>query len=74
MLSTILSIFVDLFFTIRYATNMENRKMYNTTMDRELIKELKILAIRLEKRQNELLEEAIQDLLEKYSSHSDKIR
>jgi hypothetical protein len=40
--------------------------MYNTTIDADLIKEIKILAARLEKRQNDLLEEAIQDLLEKY--------
>ena len=45
---------------------MSKRKMYNTTIDADLIKEIKILAARLEKRQNDLLEEAIQDLLEKY--------
>jgi hypothetical protein len=45
---------------------MSKRKMYNTTIDSDLIKEIKILAARLEKRQNDLLEEAIQDLLEKY--------
>jgi hypothetical protein len=45
---------------------MSRRKMYNTTIDADLIKEIKILAARLEKRQNDLLEEAIQDLLEKY--------
>jgi len=45
---------------------MGKRKMYNTTLDADLIKEIKILAARLEKRQNDLLEEAIQDLLEKY--------
>jgi len=45
---------------------MSKRKMYNTTIDAELIKEIKILAARLDKRQNDILEEAIQDLLEKY--------
>lgn len=45
---------------------MSKRKMYNTTIDSNLIKEIKILAARLEKRQNQLLEEAIQDLLKKY--------
>ena len=45
---------------------MSKRKMYNTTIDADLIKEIKILAARLEKRQNDLLEEAILDLLEKY--------
>ena len=46
--------------------NMSKRKMYNTTLDANLIKEIRILAAQLEKRQNDLLEEAIQDLLEKY--------
>jgi predicted transcriptional regulator len=45
---------------------MNNRKMYNTTLDAELIRKLKILAAQLEKRQNDLLEEAIEDLLQKY--------
>ena len=40
--------------------------MYNTTLDSDLIKEIRILAAQLEKRQNDLLEEAIQDLLKKY--------
>jgi len=42
--------------------------MYNTTIDADLIKEIKILAARFDKRQNDILEEAIQDLLEKYKS------
>ena len=45
---------------------MGKRKMYNTTLDADLTKELKILAAQLDKRQNDLLEEAIQDLLKKY--------
>ena len=40
--------------------------MYNTTLDTDLIKEIKILAAQLDKRQNDILEEAIKDLLEKY--------
>ena len=40
--------------------------MYNTTLDADLIKEIKILAAQLDKRQNDLLEEAIDDLLKKY--------
>jgi hypothetical protein len=43
--------------------------MYNTTLDADLIREIRILAAQLEKRHNDLLEEAIQDLLEKYKSH-----
>lgn len=40
--------------------------MYNTTLDAELIRQIKILAAQQEKRQNDLLEEAIEDLLKKY--------
>ena len=47
---------------------MGTRKMYNTTLDTRLIREIKVLAARLDKRQNDILEEAIQDLLEKYRS------
>jgi predicted transcriptional regulator len=45
---------------------MSKRRMYNTTLDADLIREIKILAAQLDKRQNDLLEEAIEDLLEKY--------
>jgi hypothetical protein len=48
---------------------MAKRKMYNTTLDADLIKEIRILAAQLEKRQNDLLEEAILDLLDKYFCH-----
>ncbi len=47
---------------------MGTRKMYNTTLDTKLIREIKVLAARLDKRQNDILEEAIQDLLNKYRS------
>ena len=49
---------------------MGTRKMYNTTLDIKLIREIKVLAARLDKRQNDILEEAIQDLLEKYRSQA----
>lgn len=45
---------------------MKRKVTYNTRMDEDLIKEFKILAIRLGKRQNDLLKEAILDLLKKY--------
>ena len=45
---------------------MGQRKIYNTTLDSELTKGVRILAAQLGKRQNDLLEEAIQDLLKKY--------
>jgi len=47
-------------------STMGKRKMYNTTLDADLIRQIKILAAQLEKRQNDLLEEAIKDLLKKY--------
>ncbi|MDH3882609.1 MAG: ribbon-helix-helix domain-containing protein [Desulfobacterales bacterium] len=45
---------------------MGKRKIYNTTLDSELTKGVRVLAAQLGKRQNDLLEEAIQDLLKKY--------
>ena len=42
------------------------RKMYNTTFNVDLLREIKILAAQLDLRQNDLIEEAIQDLIEKY--------
>lgn len=47
-------------------TRMGKRKIYNTTLDSELTKGVRVLAAQLGKRQNDLLEEAIQDLLKKY--------
>lgn len=60
------SIYVDLFTLKLYLYLMAERKMYNTTLDTDLLRELKILAAQMDKRQNDLLEEAIQDLLKKY--------
>ena len=45
---------------------MGQRKIYNTTLDSELTKGVRILVAQLGKRQNDLLEDAIQDLLKKY--------
>lgn len=44
----------------------DQRKNYNTTLKASLIKKLKILSAETDKRQNDLLEEAIKDLLQKY--------
>jgi hypothetical protein len=51
---------------------MGKRKMYNTTPDTNLTKKLRILDAQLEKRQNDLLEEAIRDLLKKYEKKGEK--
>ena len=47
-------------------------KTYNTTLNIDLIKKLKILSAETDKRQNDLLEEAIQDLLKKYETQKNK--
>ena len=48
------------------------RKNYNTTLSIALIKKLKMLSVESDKRANDLLEEAIQDLLEKYQKQQSK--
>ena len=45
---------------------------YNTRLEEDLIKKFKILAIEQGKRQNDILEEAIQDLLQKYGKPQPK--
>ncbi len=45
---------------------------YNTTLDADLLKQLKFLAIEEHKRHNDLLEEAIRDLLKKYEKKVNK--
>ena len=50
---------------------MNKIKMYNTnltTMDADLFKQIKTLAAKLNKDQNELLEEAAQNLIKKYQN------
>ncbi|MFZ2396322.1 MAG: ribbon-helix-helix domain-containing protein [Smithella sp.] len=48
------------------------RKTYNTTLRIDLIKKLKILSAEKDKRQNDLLEEAIEDLCKKYDKPAHK--
>ena len=45
---------------------LAKRAFYNITLDCNLIKQIKIMAAQLDMRQNELIEEAIKDVLEKY--------
>ena len=45
---------------------------FNTTVNEDLIKKFKVLAVMESKRQNELLEEAIQDILKKYEKEAKK--
>jgi predicted transcriptional regulator len=51
---------------------MAKRKMYNTTLDADLLRELRILAAQSDLRQNDLLEEAIQDVLKKYKNQDEQ--
>ncbi len=51
---------------------MDKKIFFNTTVSQALIKKFKILAIKLDKRQNALFEEAIQDILDKYKSQEDE--
>ena len=46
--------------------NLAKRQFYNIPLDSDLIRQIKIIAAQLDKRQNELIEEAIQDVLQKY--------
>ena len=48
----------------------KKRNSYNTTLRADLTRRLRILAAQKGKRQNDLLEEAIQDLLNKYEKDS----
>jgi plasmid maintenance system killer protein len=50
----------------------DQRKNYNTTLKASLIRKLKILSAETDKRQNDLLEEAIKDLLKKYEKRQIK--
>ncbi|MBA2848682.1 putative transcriptional regulator [Thermosulfuriphilus ammonigenes] len=45
---------------------MGERKMFATRLDQDLLKELKHLAVEQNRRLNDLLEEAMRDLLRKY--------
>jgi len=51
---------------------MDKKVFFNTTVSEDLIKEFKILAIRSGKRQNQLFEEAIKDILDKYEKKENK--
>ncbi len=50
----------------------KNRTHFNTTLDINLLKRLKILGIEKNKRINDLLEEAIRDLLTKHKKNPNK--
>jgi predicted transcriptional regulator len=47
-------------------SRLAKRRFYSITLDCDLITQIKILAAQLDRRQNDLIEEAIQDVLNKY--------
>ncbi len=51
---------------------MSEKERYTTTVDGELLRQIKILAINERCPTNRLLEEAIQDLLKKYEKKAKK--
>lgn len=51
---------------------MEKKVFFNTTLPESLLKQFKIMAINLGKRQNQALEEAIRDYLKKHEKKSKK--
>jgi len=51
---------------------MSEKERYTTTIDGELLRQIKILAINEKSPTNKLLEEAIQDLLKKYEKKPKK--
>jgi hypothetical protein len=44
----------------------KNRRPYNTTLNSELMKKIKILAAMHGKRYNDVIEEAVRDIIKKY--------
>lgn len=50
----------------------KDRIPYNTTLNKDLLKRLKILSIEENKRQNDLLEEAIEEFLKKHEKRNKK--
>jgi len=70
VLSTIFYGNIVIFKNICYRFFMETRKNYTTTLRQDLIRQLKMLAVKNDVRANDLLEEAIQDLLKKYEKKS----
>ena len=49
--------------------HMSERERFTTTLNSEILRQIKILAINLKRRTNDLFEEALQDLLKKYKNN-----
>ena len=53
-------------------SSMKEKKMFATRIDKDILKSLKLIGVHSEKPINALLEEAIQDLLQKYKKPQPK--
>ena len=56
----------------KYKSTMSERDRFTTTLNSELLRQIKILAINEKQPTNQLLEEAIKDLLKKYEKKTEK--
>ena len=64
--------FIAHFLVFVYKILMKDRKPFTTSLNIQLLKEIKKLAIDLDRSVNDLLEEAIEWLLKKYKQKSEK--
>ena len=63
---------VDIVFVNRYKKIMTDRKPFTTSLNVTILKDVKKLAIDLDKGINDLLEEAMIDLLKKHEKNRNK--
>lgn len=56
----------------KYIKAMSERERFTTTLDSEILRQIKILAINLKRRTNDLFEEALRELLKKYEKKNKK--
>ena len=63
---------IDFSVYFRYCLAMAEKKIFSTRLDAEVIKDLKHLAVDLEKSLGNLLEEAIEDLVLKYRGREEQ--
>jgi len=73
LVSSFFSMYIDNSKSMWYLDSMKaDRKNYNTTLRIDLIRSLKILAAERDLRVNDILEEAIQDVLKKYEKEGEE--
>jgi len=65
-------IIVDFAFSRPYKETMNERKPFTTSLNVMILKDIKKLAIDLDRGANDLIEEAMKDLLKKYNKKKDE--